>query len=167
MIKSLDDVYRVGTFTQIHEMQDLGDKLRMVVMGHRRIVINGVYNEGGELIRDKLSEEKISALKNGLRRRSKRATVEKEKESPLAEQSTKETQEEASGTATAPEPQKPAQILMVDTSNLNNYEYENNQEVKALTNEVIKTIRDIIALNPLYRFFCLRIFIGFLIFWYF
>jgi len=153
VIKSLDDVYRVGTFTQIHEMQDLGDKLRMVVMGHRRITINGVYNEGGELIRDKLSEDKISSLKNGLRRRSKRTTVgkEKEQESPLAEQVAKETQEEATTAAAAPEPQKPAQILMVDTSNLNNFEYENNQEVKALTNEVIKTIRDIIALNPLYR----------------
>jgi len=123
------------------------------VMGHRRITINGVYNEGGELIRDKLSEDKISSLKNGLRRRSKRTTVgkEKEQESPLAEQVAKETQEEATTAAAAPEPQKPAQILMVDTSNLNNFEYENNQEVKALTNEVIKTIRDIIALNPLYR----------------
>lgn len=140
-------------------MQDLGDKLRMVVMGHRRIVINGVYNEGGELIRDKLSDEKISSIKNSLRRRSKRAQTQ-EKESPLAEQSTKETAQEEGTTATSTEPQKPAHILMVDTSNLNNYEYENNQEVKALTNEVIKTIRDIIALNPLYRYsYCILIFL--------
>lgn len=33
---SLEDVYSTGTFVQIHEMQDLGDKLRMIVMGHRR-----------------------------------------------------------------------------------------------------------------------------------
>lgn len=33
---SLDDIYSTGTFVQIHEMQDLGDKLRMIVMGHRR-----------------------------------------------------------------------------------------------------------------------------------
>ena len=42
MVKSLDEIYKVGTFTQIHEVQDLGDKLRMVVMGVRRISINGV-----------------------------------------------------------------------------------------------------------------------------
>lgn len=45
MVKSLDEVYSVGTFTQIREIQDLGDKLRMVVMGHRRISITGVANE--------------------------------------------------------------------------------------------------------------------------
>lgn len=36
MVESLDAVYNTGTFVQIHEMQDLGDKLRMIVMGHRR-----------------------------------------------------------------------------------------------------------------------------------
>jgi len=45
IIKSLDEVHNVGTFTQIHEIQDLGDKLRMVVMGHRRIVINGIASD--------------------------------------------------------------------------------------------------------------------------
>lgn len=35
--ESLDDIYSTGTFVQIHEMQDLGDKLRMIVMGHRRL----------------------------------------------------------------------------------------------------------------------------------
>lgn len=34
--ESLDAIYHTGTFVQIHEMQDLGDKLRMIVMGHRR-----------------------------------------------------------------------------------------------------------------------------------
>lgn len=41
---------------------------------------------------------------------------------------------------------------MVDTSNVEHIDYEQTQEVKALSNEVIKTIRDIISLNPLYRF---------------
>lgn len=38
----MDQVHSVGTFTQINEIQDLGDKLRMIVMGHRRISITGV-----------------------------------------------------------------------------------------------------------------------------
>lgn len=37
----LDEVYSVGTFAQIQELQDLGDKLRMVVVAHRRIKITG------------------------------------------------------------------------------------------------------------------------------
>lgn len=37
MAESLEDIYSTGTFVQIHEMQDLGDKLRMIVMGHRRL----------------------------------------------------------------------------------------------------------------------------------
>ena len=36
VVESLDEIYHTGTFVQIHEMQDLGDKLRMIVMGHRR-----------------------------------------------------------------------------------------------------------------------------------
>lgn len=38
MVESLDEIYHTGTFAQIHEMQDLGDKLRMIVTGHRRCV---------------------------------------------------------------------------------------------------------------------------------
>ena len=42
-------LYPVGTFVQIMEMQDLGQKLRMVVMAHRRIkIINPVIEEDME-----------------------------------------------------------------------------------------------------------------------
>ncbi len=36
VVNRLDEIHPVGTFVQIHEMQDMGDKLRMIVMGHRR-----------------------------------------------------------------------------------------------------------------------------------
>lgn len=36
VVENLNEIYQMGTFVQIHEMQDLGDKLRMIVMGHRR-----------------------------------------------------------------------------------------------------------------------------------
>lgn len=39
VVNNVDDVYNVGVFVQIHEMQDLGDRLRLVVMAHRRIRI--------------------------------------------------------------------------------------------------------------------------------
>lgn len=41
VVGKLDDVYSIGTFAQIHEAQDLGDRLKLVVMAHRRIKIVG------------------------------------------------------------------------------------------------------------------------------
>ena len=35
VVSSKDDLYPVGTFAQIHEMQDLGSRIRMVLMAHR------------------------------------------------------------------------------------------------------------------------------------
>ena len=38
-MENLSEIYNVGTFVEIKEMQDLGDKgLRMILMGHRRLV---------------------------------------------------------------------------------------------------------------------------------
>lgn len=41
VVQKIDDVYGTGTFAQIQELQDLGDKLRLVVVAHRRIKITG------------------------------------------------------------------------------------------------------------------------------
>lgn len=41
IVEKLSDVYEYGSFAQIQEMQDLGDKLRIVVTAHRRIKILG------------------------------------------------------------------------------------------------------------------------------
>lgn len=42
-------------------------------------------------------------------------------------------------------------VLMVEVENIAREEFKQTEEVKALTQEVIKTIRDIITMNPLYR----------------
>lgn len=42
-------------------------------------------------------------------------------------------------------------LLMVEVENIVHNKFRQTEEVKALTQEVIKTIRDIISLNPLYR----------------
>lgn len=39
VVESLDDIHKVGTFVQIHEIEDMGDRIRMIVMAHRRIEI--------------------------------------------------------------------------------------------------------------------------------
>lgn len=41
IVAKLSDVYEIGSFAQIQEMQDLGDKLRLVVTAHRRVKIVG------------------------------------------------------------------------------------------------------------------------------
>ena len=149
MVRSLDEVYKIGSFTQIHEIQDLGDRLRMVVMGHRRIMINGVAADLDDFQKDlngtSVVEEKI--LKNGLRRRLKKINDTANK----IDETTKEpTFTPMSENQTNPD--LPKQILMVETSNLIHVDYKQTEEIKAMTNEVIKTIRDIISMNPLYKY---------------
>lgn len=45
VVDKLDEVYEMGTFAQIQEIQDMGDKLRLVVVAHRRIKITGQLYE--------------------------------------------------------------------------------------------------------------------------
>uniref|UniRef100_A0A671UXA5 endopeptidase La n=1 Tax=Sparus aurata TaxID=8175 RepID=A0A671UXA5_SPAAU len=118
VVESLDAVYSTGTFVQIHEMQDLGDKLRMIVMGHRRL-------------------EAPSQPQPPPRRKAKRG---------------RKDHGEADG-AQDPElqPLPSSNILMVEVDNIQHEQFTVTEEVKALTAEIVKTIRDIIALNPLYR----------------
>uniref|UniRef100_A0A8C6PJI5 Lon protease homolog, mitochondrial n=1 Tax=Nothobranchius furzeri TaxID=105023 RepID=A0A8C6PJI5_NOTFU len=110
VVESLDAIYSTGTFVQIHEMQDLGDKLRMIVMGHRRIRISRQL-EWSESDPD-------SMLKSAPRRKSKRSHKD------------------------------PPRSL---TEKLENKTVKPSVLFQALTAEIVKTIRDIIALNPLYR----------------
>lgn len=42
-------------------------------------------------------------------------------------------------------------VLMVEVENIKHADFKQTEEIKALTQEVIKTIRDIITMNPLYR----------------
>uniref|UniRef100_A0A3B5AKJ8 Lon protease homolog, mitochondrial n=1 Tax=Stegastes partitus TaxID=144197 RepID=A0A3B5AKJ8_9TELE len=102
VVESLDAIYTTGTFVQIHEMQDLGEKLRMIVMGHR-----SVCNCVGQISEADLTPEL--------------------------------------------QPLPSSNILMVEVDNVQHEHFTVTEEVKALTAEIVKTIRDIIALNPLYR----------------
>lgn len=125
LVQSLDNIYTVGAFSQIHEMHDLGDKLRMIVMGHRRIRINSVLDN---------KEVLTSDVQGG-----KPDGETGENEIPSALDNTTLVEE------------FPEQVLMAEVENINHMPFETTEEVKALTAEVVKTIRDIIAMNPLYR----------------
>jgi len=129
VVKTLDEVYNTGTFTQIHEIQDLGDRLRMVVMGHRRITINGIFNENTENLKDFGLSGDASTLdknvKNGSRRRQKRLS-----DALNLDKATNIEQPQTASTTTASTNVPIDQILMVDTANLTHQEYQSNQEIK-------------------------------------
>ncbi|KAJ7308414.1 hypothetical protein JRQ81_008959 [Phrynocephalus forsythii] len=136
VVENLDEIYQTGTFVQIHEMQDLGDRLRMIVMGHRRIQINK------QLSVDPEAPEAPEA-KQRARRKSKR--------SPREAGEPTEAKAPAGEVVLEPPDTAPGEVLMVEVDNVVHEEFQVNEEVKALTAEIVKTIRDIIALNPLYR----------------
>ncbi|XP_069360316.1 lon protease homolog, mitochondrial [Maniola hyperantus] len=150
VVSSLDDLHDVGVFAQIHEMQDMDFKLRLVVMAHRRIKITGqfiedeietgpaemklkfpVFNVEFNVTREESDAERRRRKYRNTRRKTNDA------DQPTGE---KETQKPA-----------PEQVMMVKVENMQHEKFQHNEEVKALTQEVIKTIRDIINMNPLYR----------------
>lgn len=146
VIKNLDDIYPIGAFVQIHEVHDMGDRLRMIVMAHRRIKIVGLapddfgYDEVDR--RRPPTQQKINGNRRRTRRKDETSTVE-------------ETIPNETTTPPPPpsveEPVVVNKILMVNTENVKHDEYEQTPELKALTAELVKTIRDIVALNPFYR----------------
>ncbi|XP_061593408.1 lon protease homolog, mitochondrial [Cololabis saira] len=147
VVESLDAVYSTGTFVQIHEMQDLGDKLRMIVMGHRRVRITKQLEVEAEEATEWSESEPESQTKAPPRRKSKRGR--KDPSGSLPEQ----LQDKISEADLSPElqPLPSSNILMVEVDNIQHEQFTVTEEVKALTAEIVKTIRDIIALNPLYR----------------
>ena len=116
----LDEIYEVGTFAQIMEMQDLGTRLRMVVQGHRRISLIGPAND--------VEEETEEAAVKG------------------KDASNKPKSEDTPAAATETPPiASPEHILIMETENFEHDDFEVTDEMKAITQEVIKTIRDIIV----------------------
>ncbi|XP_003460978.3 lon protease homolog, mitochondrial [Cavia porcellus] len=134
VVESLDEIYHTGTFAQIHELQDLGDKLRMIVTGYRRIHISRQLEVE--------PEEAEPESRQKPRRKAKRGKKESEEE--LGPQPPREVGQE-------PASEGPGEVLMVEVENVVHEDFQVTEEVKALTAEIVKTIRDIIALNPLYR----------------
>ena len=120
-------------FVQIMEMQDLGNKLRMVVMAHRRIKLLDAVTEPRDVTNElALMNARLASKKLAIRYKTPDMTTQLQSDA-------------ASGSAA------PSKIYNVNTENLEFEAWETTDEIKAITQEVVKTIRDIIALNPLYR----------------
>ncbi|KAH8373400.1 hypothetical protein KR009_005485 [Drosophila setifemur] len=208
LINNLDDVYSLGTFAQIQELQDLGDKLRMVVVAHRRIRITGQVVEDVQppkpvkmttlhypLFNIKLhipAEDQSTDQAEATQARTRSEAARKPRgraprrqpgklrehaaleqmvqnqtlEPPLTSgrvdsagvpkpptdgekvKATTEVGAEREASKTSP---SGAPVLIVEVENVKQPVYKQTEEVKALTQEIIKTLRDIITMNPLYR----------------
>ena len=106
-VTDVNELYPIGSFVQIVEMQDLGHRLRMVVMAHRRISLQ-------DRVIDSEAQEKANEDES------------KKEDDP---------------------------VIMVTTENYEHEPYETTDEIKALTQEIIKTIRDIIVSTSFYKVF--------------
>jgi Lon-like ATP-dependent protease len=93
------------------------------------------------------------------RRRKHRLARLATKKTPVSDE-TLSTSTDASSSDEVKTPKKPKVItedsniqplMMVEVENVEHEPFKQTDEVKALTQEVIKTIRDIITMNPLYR----------------
>ncbi|XP_053977033.1 lon protease homolog, mitochondrial isoform X1 [Hylaeus volcanicus] len=177
LVQSLEDIYSVGTFAQIHEVQDLGNRLRLVVMAHRRIKIVGQILE--EITSKPTHEMKLTfpllnttihvpvddsvtgakPSRRSLLRKSRVSEAEKVKkieetvptESKAPEKLPDNTEETIHSADPTPQTTSAQPLLMVEVVNITHEKFRQTEEIKALTQELIKTIRDIISMNPLYR----------------
>ncbi|XP_058834753.1 lon protease homolog, mitochondrial isoform X1 [Topomyia yanbarensis] len=163
VVDNLTEIYNVGTFAQIQEMQDLGDKLRLVVTAHRRIKIVGQLFED----LDAPPEGKQMTIKYPLFKTQINISVDEsdaEKRRRKHKNRNKKIIRNANNDSTLdgePIEEPPKRrllkdgehqpVLMVEVENIKHEAFKHTEEVKALTQEVIKTIRDIITMNPLYR----------------
>lgn len=159
IVQNLDDIYPIGTFAQVHEVQDLGNRLRLVIMAHRRIkIVNQIFDDPTPKSEhnDTVNSSKIS--RRSLRKKAENRVLEKiEKVDEVASTEVKppvdssEKSTEKPSNPSAPPSGSSSPILMVEVVNVTHEKFKQTEEIKALTQELIKTIRDIISMNPLYR----------------
>ena len=117
-----DEIYPIGSFVQIVEVQDLGPKLRMVVSAHRRISFKQSMDDYAKEMAKVQSAENNHNQNGGVGGGEFKNVHEMPK-------------------TISPE----VGVYVAETENLNHEPYDVTDEMKALTQEIIKTIRDIIV----------------------
>ncbi|XP_033245273.1 lon protease homolog, mitochondrial-like isoform X2 [Drosophila miranda] len=151
VVQSLDEVYHLGTFAQIQEVLDLGDKMRMVVVAHRRIRIRGQVIE--DLPHPKKPAEDRTTINESststIRQKLQESAASADSEFDLEERSEESTSASPVAESAAPAASPP--VLIVEVENVKLPVYKETAVVKALRQEIVKTLRDIITMSPRYR----------------
>ncbi|XP_011883137.1 PREDICTED: lon protease homolog, mitochondrial isoform X2 [Vollenhovia emeryi] len=161
VIQSLDEIYPIGTFAQVHEVQDLGNRLRLVIMAHRRIkIVNQILEDAAPKAEHDDTMTSGKQNRRSLRKKAEnRVTERAERTEKIGEAGATEVKPPTDSPDKGTEkpldssiPQSGSQpVLMVEVVNVTHEKFKQTEEIKALTQELIKTIRDIISMNPLYR----------------
>jgi len=132
VVHSMQELHKIGTFCSIMELQDLGDKIRMIVQAHRRVRLIGqvVVDDEEPIVpdSDKLPENK----KRTHRRRNKVASSEPiPKKSSEESSDTNETENHTEKQNSEPDPHSgQVPLLMVETENVTPTEYTMSPEIK-------------------------------------
>ncbi|XP_077254304.1 lon protease homolog, mitochondrial isoform X2 [Temnothorax americanus] len=161
VVQSLDEIYPIGTFAQVHEVQDLGNRLRLVIMAHRRIkIVNQIFEDATPKVEHDETMTSGKVNRRSLRKKAEnRVTDRTERTEKVSEAGSTEIKLPIDSPEKSTEkpldssiPLSGSQpVLMVEVVNVTHEKFKQNEEIKALTQELIKTIRDIISMNPLYR----------------
>ena len=144
----LDDIYNIGTFCQVTEMRNVDDKLRLVLLGHRRIKITDISKPSEPKKTEAKAEEKAEAEEE------KPESVEYIVQVMINRihlNSMMKFELSHSEKIFWVVVHLFLALLQVETDNLKHDPFKQNDEVKALSGEIVKTFRDIIKLNPLYK----------------
>lgn len=167
-IMNIDEVYPIGTFCQIFEVREMQDKLLLVVVSHRRIKITGEVVEeeppppemnlkfptlNTEIDVSVEESQQSTAQRSGLRRKQQRQNrIQRKTEVAKPEVEPDKPEVSAEQTAEAAnKKQEPKPVMIVEVENVVHEKFRMSEEVKALKQEVIQTIRDIVSLNRLLR----------------
>ncbi|KAI3382755.1 hypothetical protein SNEBB_007741 [Seison nebaliae] len=147
-IKDLNDIFHIGSFVQIHEIQHLNkDRIRFIVTAHRRISIDEIASDdlttNVTTSNNRNNDNGIRGrhlTMNRFRRRNNSVVKEVKEEEEKDDEVTKSNLEE-----------DPKIIKEILVSNVESEKIVLTDDVKALRAEIVKTIRDIISKDSLYR----------------
>ncbi|VVC31537.1 ATPase, AAA-type, core,AAA+ ATPase domain,P-loop containing nucleoside triphosphate hydrolase,Lon [Cinara cedri] len=129
VVTDIDEIYSIGSLGRINEMREFGNKLHMLIQCFRRIKVTKPLFEDKDI--DKITNDMIKRNKKQTRTKGVSSIPEIE---PI------------------PETEKPQQqVLMIEVENLKDEPYEKTMEIKALSQEIIKTIQSVISINPIYK----------------
>lgn len=161
MVTNVDQVHRVGTFIKIGEMEKRGDKLNLIATGHRRIKLirqleattpqattpkakTSSANRDAILAKleacvvkqdEKLKDE--TEQTDGAKKKKAAKELKDEKERKNAKEETDEKNAKSNS------------VILVETENMRSSGVDKQStEYKAITLEMVSTIREIISENP-------------------
>lgn len=153
--KNLDDIYSIGSFVKINETQMVGDKLHLIATAYRRIKVVDVKQRGfnkAKLFAELRKLNTSSAVKEAIEKAKKRENAAEIREEARSRRRKIPSVKIPTEEMTSDKPTDNAIIEIVTTENYQDGKVDRHApEYKAMTLEIVKTIREIVQMNTLIR----------------